>query len=303
MDCPRTSGDSGAASAISDVPRHRRRGLSRRAGLAALALIALIAMAPGGALAADMPDFLRGSYTPTYTRWEGFSFGVQAGASNMTTDFGNSTSGLIAYSLRNTEVEDQFSPSTWTTLPSNTTNGQQYGAFIGYNWQWDQLVVGVDAAYNSLSSLNASASNSITRQVVTTPDNVNNTLTITAQSSLKLVDYATLRARAGYAMGQFLPYATLGAAVGRFNYTNTATVHNVGTPPGGSPIAPFDVTDTQSNEKNNAIVGGFEVGLGMDVAVLPNVFLRGEWEFVAFAQLAGIRASMNTGRVGIGMKF
>ena len=194
-----------------------------------------------------MPDFLRGSYTPTYTRWEGFSFGVQAGASNMTTDFGNSTSGLIAYSLRNTEVEDQFSPSTWTTLPSNTTNGQQYGAFIGYNWQWDQLVVGMDAAYNSLSSLNASASDSITRQVVTTPDNVNNTLTITAQSSLKLVDYATLRARAGYAMGQFLPYATLGAAVGRFNYTNTATVHNVGTPPGGSPIAPFDVTDTQSN--------------------------------------------------------
>jgi len=300
MDCPRTSGDSGAASAISDAPRHRRQGLSRRAGFAA---IALIAMAPGGALAADMPDLLRGSFTPAYTRWDGFSFGVQAGASNMTTDFGNSTSGLIAYSLRNTEVEDQFSPSTWTTLPSNTTNGRQYGAFIGYNWQWDELVLGVDAAYNRLSSMNASASDSITRQVVTTPDNVNNTLTITAQSSLKLVDYATVRARAGYAMGQFLPYATIGAAVGRFDYTNTATVHNVGTPPVGSPILPFDVTDTQSNEKNNAIVGGFEVGLGMDVAVLPNVFLRGEWEFVAFTPLAGIRATMNTGRVGVGMKF
>lgn len=300
MDCPKTSGDSGAASAISDAPRHCRHGLSRCAGLAALALVAMV---PVSALAADMPDMLRGSFTPAYTRWDGFSFGVQAGASNMTTDFGNSTSGLIAYSLRNTEVEDQFSPSTWTTLPSNTTNGRQYGAFIGYNWQWDELVLGVDAAYNRLSSMNASASNSITRQVVTTPDDVNNTLTITAQSSLKLVDYATVRARAGYAMGQFLPYATIGAAVGRFDYTNTATVHNVGTPPVGSPILPFDVTDTQSNEKNNAFVGGFEVGLGMDVAVLPNVFLRGEWEFVAFTPLAGIRATMNTGRVGVGMKF
>ena len=41
----------------------------------------------------------------------------------------------------------------------------------------------------------------------------------------------------------------------------------------------------------------------MDVAVLQNVFLRGEWEFVAFTPFAGIRASMNTGRVGVGMKF
>jgi outer membrane immunogenic protein len=300
MDCPKTSGDSGAASAISKAPRHRRRGLSRCAAFAALALAA---MAPAGALAADMPEFLRGSYAPTYARWEGFDFGAQVGVSNMTTDFGNSTSGLIAYILRNTEVEDQFSPSTWTTLPSNTTNGQQYGAFIGYNWQWDELVVGMDAAYNRLSSLSASASDSITRQVVTTPDNVNNTLTITAQSSLQLVDYATLRARAGYAIGRFLPYATLGAAVGRFNYANTATVHNVGTPPVGSPIAPFDTTNTRSDAKNNAIVGGFEAGLGMDVAVFQNVFLRGEWEFVAFAQLAGLRASINTGRVAVGMKF
>ena len=300
MDCPRTSGDSGTASAMPDAPRHCRRNVFCRAGLAAFALIA---MAPASVFAADMPDFLRGSYSPTYTRWEGFNAGAQVGVSNMTTDFGNSTSGLIAYILRNTEVEDQFTPSNWTTLPSNTTNGRQYGAFIGYNWQWDELVLGIDAAYNSISSLNASASDTVARQVVTTPDNVNNSLTITAQSSLKLVDYATVRARAGYAMGRFLPYATLGAAVGRFNYANTATVHNVGTPPGGSPIAPFDVTDTQSDAKNNAIVGGFEAGLGMDVAVFQNVFLRGEWEFVAFAQFAGLRASMNTGRVAVGMKF
>ena len=301
----RTSVASGAPSAISGAPhgRHRdssRRGRGPRAGLAALALILL---APAGAVAADMPDFLRGSYTQTYGRWDGINVGVQVGASNMNTDFGNSTSGLIAYILRNTEVEDQFSPSTWTTVPPDTTNGRQYGAFISYNWQWDQLVLGMDAAYNRLSSLNAFSSDTITRQVVTSPDLVNNLLTITAQSSLKLVDYATVRARAGYAMGQFLPYATIGAAVGRFNYANTATVHNVGTPPSGSLILPFDVTNTLSNGKDNAIVGGFEVGLGMDVAVLPNVFLRGEWEFVAFAPVGGSRASMNTGRVGVGMKF
>ena len=101
--------------------------------------------------------------------------------------------------------------------------------------------------------------------MVTTPDNVNNALTIIAQSSLSLIDYATVRARAGYAIGQFLPYAVIGAAVGRFNYANTVTVHDVGTPPVGSPIAPFDTIDTQSNGKNNAFTAGFVVGLGLDV--------------------------------------
>ena len=191
--------------------------------------------ASGRAGAADL-DILRGPISPvSYSRWDGMNFGVQFGLSNMNTDFGNSTSGLIAFILRNTEVEDQFSPSGWTTLPSNTTNGNQYGLFFGYNVQWDQLVVGFDVAYNHSSTLSASASDVIARQVVTSPDNVNNALTITAQSSLELLDYATVRARAGYAVGQFLPYATFGAAVGRFNYANTATVHNVGTPPAGSP--------------------------------------------------------------------
>jgi opacity protein-like surface antigen len=290
--------DNGAAA------RRRRRRL--RAGAAMLAAMLL---APAAAAAADLDDFaLRGSFSnmfsaKSYSRWDGVNFGVQVGASNMNTDFGNSTSSLIAFILRNTEVEDQFSPSNWTTLPANTTNGRQYGAFLGYNWQWEELVAGFDLGYNRSSSLSTSASDTIARQVVTTPDNVNNALTITAQSSLQLIDYATMRARAGYAMGQFLPYAMIGAAVGRFNYANTATVHNVGTPPVGSPILPFDVTETRSNGKDNAIVGGFAVGLGMDVALLPNVFLRGEWEMVAFAPVGGIRANINTGRVALGLKF
>ena len=41
---------------------------------------------------------------------------------------------------------------------------------------------------------------------------------------MKLVDYATLRGRAGYAFGNFLPYAVIGAAAGRFNYATTVTV-------------------------------------------------------------------------------
>ena len=41
----------------------------------------------------------------------------------------------------------------------------------------------------------------------------------------------------------------------------------------------------------------------MDVAVTTNVFLRGEWEYVGFAPVSGIRAGLNTGRVGVGVRF
>lgn len=267
-----------------------------RAGFVSLALILL---APA---AANAQDFLRGTFGGSTARWDGVNFGVSLGLTNMNTDFGNSSSALVAYSLRNTTVENEFSPSSWTTLPSTTTNSRQYGAFLGYNWQWDQLVIGADVAYNNTPSLQTGASDSISR-LVTTSDTYVNSVTITAASSIKLVDYATMRARFGYAMGQFLPYAVLGGAVGRFNYTNTATTTVSGTSTTATPPTYGPTTDMESNSKNNAITGGVLAGLGVDVAVLPNVFLRAEWEFIAFAPVGGIKSNINTGRVGIGVKF
>lgn len=300
MTCPCASAAGGGSR---QAVRARRRMLSACAAAVVSTALSTV-LAAGQARAADwIDDTLRGSYTTSEpVRWDGIHFGATMGLSNMGTDFGNSSSQLIAYSLRNTTVQNEFSPSTWTTLPSNTTNGRQYGAFIGYNMQWSELVLGFDIGYIKPSTLEASASDSISRQV-TTSSNVNEAVTISAQSSLKLIDYATVRARAGYAYGQFLPYAMLGAAVGRFNYVTTATVHDVGTPLPGSTVMAFDVTDTQSSSKNGAITAGFVVGLGMDVAITPNVFLRGEWEYVGFAPVSGIRTGINTGRVGVGMRF
>jgi outer membrane immunogenic protein len=294
MTCPYRTSASG------DRRRAAARGGSLLRACAAGCWL-LAAELPDAAMAADWFDgtALRGALSSGSTRWDGVNFGVQAGVTNLNSDFGNGTSSLIAYILRNSTLENEAAPSDWTTLPSNTTNGKQIGAFLGYNMQWDQLVLGLDLAYNRPTSLESSAIDSINR-VVTTSDSVSHNVTIAAASSLKLVDYATVRGRAGYAFGQFLPYAVLGGAVGRFNYTNTATVTDVQT--AGLVVSTFGPVTT-SNNKNNAIVGGFVVGLGMDVALLPNVFLRGEWEMVAFAPVNGIRANSNTGRVGIGVRF
>jgi outer membrane immunogenic protein len=188
------------------------------------------------ALAADMlgDTGLRGSLAPIgYIRWDGWQFGVQAGFANM------------------------------ETQGFNTTNGPVFGGFLGYNGQWEQLVLGVDVGYKYASVLDASVET----------------------ARFKLNDYATARVRAGYAMGQFLPYAFVGAAVGRFNYANL----NIGT---GTFVG-----------KDNALDGGFVAGLGMDWAVTPAIFVRAEWEFVAFAGFDNTLAQVNSGSLGIGLRF
>jgi outer membrane immunogenic protein len=284
----------------------RKRAAWRRAGVMTALMAATVVC--DHARAADMSDddILRGSFfadpAPGYVRWDGLQAGVTAGYSNMNADFGNSSSGQVAYILRNTTIENEMHPSDWTTLPSDTTNSSQFGAFIGYNVQWDQLVVGFDLGYNRMASAEASASDSLSRQF-STSDGFNNQVTVSAQSSIKLIDYATWRARAGYAFGQFLPYAVVGAAVGRFNYSTTSTVHASGQDVSGGGGQPFDNTNTLTDSKNNAYAAGFVAGLGVDVAVLPSVFLRAEWEYVAFSPVNGIRATLNTGRVGAGLRF
>jgi outer membrane immunogenic protein len=277
------------------------RAAARRVGMAAALCSAVLAASAGGARAADWP--LRGSFEPSgYARWDGWQIGGQAGVASMRTDFANSAGAQVAFILRNTIQEAEFSPSSWTTVSPDTHTGQVYGAFLAYNMQWDRLVVGFDMGYKYASSLSTTAADSISRQFVTS-DNFDNQITIDARSTMQLVDYATLSGRAGYAFGNFLPYAVLGAAVGRFNYSTTVTVHSAGQPIPPAPGVAFDTTETSSVGKNNAIVGGVAAGLGVDWAVTPGMFMRLEWEYVAFSPVNGSRNNLNTANLGVGMRF
>jgi outer membrane immunogenic protein len=278
------------------------RSKSRRWRAAFVFALLIAPAAFGRANAADLDDsWLRGSFEserePGYVRWDGVVLGGTLGYTNMSTNFGNAGSSQIAYILRNSTLQNEFQPSSWTTLPKTVTNSMQYGGFLGYNWQMEQLVLGVDAAYNRPSSLSSQASDSLTR-LVTTTDAVNHTVTLQTTASLKLVDYATFRGRAGYAFGQFLPYAMLGVAVGRFNYSTSATVTDSQT----NPVNMFGPV-TQTDAQNNVIDAGFLAGLGLDVAIMPNVFLRAEWEYIAWGPVNSIKSNLNTGRVGIAVRF
>jgi opacity protein-like surface antigen len=58
-----------------------------------------------------------------------------------------------------------------------------------------------------------------------------------------------------------------------------------------------------SESRKRALIYGWEAGAGLDVMILPGVFLRGELEYIRFASVSGIVAAIATARLGAGMKF
>ena len=55
---------------------------------------------------------------------------------------------------------------------------------------------------------------------------------------------------------------------------------------------PFSFSSSQS--KQNTWIYGWAAGLGVDFLILPNLFLRAEYEYVAFTTIDGIKAGINT---------
>jgi opacity protein-like surface antigen len=115
---------------------------------------------------------------------------------------------------------------------------------------------------------------------------------------VSISDMATLRARAGYAWGVFLPYAFGGVALGHADVVRTARVFGDQFSPTLGDF-PFDVSATDA--QNNRMVVGYSGGLGVDVMLISCLFLRAEWEYVRFATV--IDTNVNTFRAGLGYKF
>jgi outer membrane immunogenic protein len=118
-------------------------------------------------------------------------------------------------------------------------------------------------------------------------------------------DYGEARGRAGFIVGNLLPYGFVGFVGGRADYSVSATtdatciaVANtlIETECQGFPL-------TSNAGQSNALLWGVSAGGGLDWAVTRNVFLRGEFEFIQFAPITNISVPVVNGRVGVGFKF
>lgn len=258
--------------------------------------------------AADLGDmFLRGSNAgttfsdPRGVIWDGFYAGGHVGMATTGTDFANSTASLIAFMLRNTTIENENQVSRWTTLGKANTSGPSYGGFVGYQTQWDSAVLGLEAGY-SFTNLHTSSSDSMGRMFGTS-DGYTNNVTVTATSAMRITDYGTVRAKGGWAAGpnsSLLPYGFVGVAIGRGDIERTVRVQGTGTHPTSPPYA-FD--DTNSENRKGVFAYGYTAGFGVDWAMMQNVFLRAEYEYIQFGAFQDLKTHIQTARIGAGIKF
>jgi opacity protein-like surface antigen len=278
--------------------------------LAALCLIGFASQATAGEF--ELPT-LRGTTPfvpapPRYMPWSGFYVGGQVGYGSTGVDFTKGVQDLVEIILRDTIVENEFEPSHWAKLPSKSVTRPSYGGFIGYNVQFEDIILGLEANYNR-ANMRVLSGDTIGR-VVNTSDGYSNAITVSGFGTMHLTDYGTLRVRAGWANNGFIPYSFVGFAIGRADLTRSASVSIVGTDadpncvtPPNVCLPPYSFSQSLTDARKGTFGYGWAVGAGMDWALFSNAFVRGELEYVSFPDFHGTAIGLATARVGAGIKF
>jgi opacity protein-like surface antigen len=237
-----------------------------------------------GAQAADLPDLpvLRGSLAPGAPRvvWHGFYAGGQVSYGSIGTKL---PSGL------NSDMQSTFTPPLATTYnwqplgeAHSTTTG--YGAFAGYNWQWDDAVLGIEGNYLH------GAFNSYASSTGYTYDPVFTVLSVTnSRANVALSDFGSLRARFGWVAGCFMPYGFLGAGVGSRTIDRAVFA------------APASISPTWSADSKQKLVYGYSAGFGVDTMIVGGLFVRAEYEYQRVT--ADYESYIHSARLGVGYKF
>jgi len=219
-----------------------------------LACVGVLAMG-GAAAAADLPPaapptpyYKAPAYAPGYN-WSGFYLGINGGGG--------------------------WGSSTWTTTNRFDTSGGLVGGTIGYNYQINQAVLGVegDIDWADINGSIASAGCPSASGTCTTGDNW----------------LATIRGRLGYAADRFMPYITGGAAFGDIKASG----------PG--------LTGTDSTN------AGWTLGGGIEFAIAGHWTAKAEYLYVDLGHVScgaacgapteNVSWRSNIGRVGVNYRF
>jgi outer membrane immunogenic protein len=207
-------------------------------------------------------------------------------------------------------LESENLLSQWPVLGLADNQGATYGGFFGYNTQWDDVVIGLDVNLNRSNFFANAPADPIQRAVGAGGNSY--LVTVDGSGSMRIDAFGSARMRGGYVLDNFLPYATFGFAFGQADVARSATVfgmQNPTSPPNpatcGTAAAPncLNFLFTSNQAKTNTYIFGWSVGGGLDMLVWSNVFVRAEYEYLSFAGVSGIKASINSARVGAGFKF
>ena len=255
------------------------------------------------AQAADLP-FLRGSFQdePIAPRrmWDGFYLGAQAGVGQSDMNFTDATRTLAGGLLSGTALDAAGQVSSWPLLGKSSSRGDGWGGFVGYNSQWDDVVIGLEMSYMH-GKFGGSQFGTMSRSFVDSGGYTNG-VTYDATARMSITDMGTLRARAGYAFGAFLPYAFGGVALAQADIVRSVNVYGRAVNPAAAPgftDIPFNLS--RSEGPYSHLIYGYTAGLGVDINLIGGLFARAEWEYVRFTST--VDTNVNTVRAGVGYKF
>lgn len=269
-------------------------------------MVAMMFGAVTGAHAADLSDLpiLRGSYTEglttTKVNWQGFYIGGQGGYGSSDENFAGTNRNMLT-ALLDHNVIQEMQVAQWNLgLGKQSARAPGYGGFTGYNWQWDDVVIGLEGSY--LHGTFGGANHAMKALVSGTAlsDGLFHSVAVDSSAAISVSDLATLRARAAYAWGCFLPYMFGGVALGNGDISHSVTVHDAVS---GAISGPFTslATLNATDAVHNHLVYGYTGGLGVDVNLIGGLFMRAEWEYIRFT--SSVDTSINTVRAGLGYKF
>lgn len=280
--------------------------------LAARLTVLTVALAPGAGFAADYYPPVPGqsgyhalppASGPQDFEWGGLYGGIYA--SYTAADFSATDAG-VGFGNNITLATTPPTPTTFSvgpiTFAGPSDSRANFGAFAGVNWRWDDVVIGLEADVN-FAGLNGKSSTNYS-QIEPPSSGVAYGITAVGANEYKMNGYGILKARAGMPIGRLLPYATIGLAIGyasaSASFTGTQETYSVA----GSvyTVTAVDPLTPQYAKKDSWILGA-ALGAGLDYAIVDNVMLRAEYQFVAFDKILGQQATLNVVKAGIGVKY
>lgn len=316
------------------------RSIAPAFGLATLA--AIIAQTP--VRAADYP-VLRGSQIEDAPpppslgsgfAWQGFYVGANAGYGSSHIDAYNQYRNLSTEALNALTIRPYA--ENLIALGKQSSDKNVFGGFAGYNWQFGDAVLGIEGEYQrgKFSSQQSTSrtiiydnifGTTVPSTVTTEPYGTETTINVTARSANQINDFGVLKARAGYAYGNFMPWVSVGAAVAKirsngtfgYNYTTVESYDTYQAVPSIDPTTgtitsvrgPFRGRASFIQNARSATVGGptsgyvpgLALGAGLDALLGENILFRADYQRIYFSEYKGVQAVVDVARVGAGLKF
>ena len=248
---------------------------------ALLGAIALSLVCVPGVLAADMP--MKAPVAAPYSNWTGFYVGLNAGGG-----WGHSNDPTSATSDPNTPP-NYFSAASTAAVnsagaESTNTSGFTGGLQAGYNWQWANIVAGIEADFDYFGQEGSSATIGVYPGFPTSSFTIN--------SSVSTNWLFTARPRLGMVVANnWLFYGTGGLAVTQVK-ANWSFTDNCNT--GVCGVGAF-TPPTSASTSASATKAGWVVGGGVESALPGKLSLGVEYLYVNFGSISATNSNFTSG--------